>query len=92
MRKPPRLPKPRSLPTKARAKPKPSAARSGRHSNILDHEYSPETGHLTVTFHGGRKYRYEGVGKDVAEAFSGSESKGKFLHSSIIGKFDATKL
>jgi hypothetical protein len=92
MKKPPRLPKPRSLPTKHRAKPKPSAARSGAHSNILDHEYSPETGHLTVTFHGGRKYRYEGVGKGDAEAFAASESKGRHLHSHIIGKFDATKL
>lgn len=86
-----KLPKPRSLPTKHKAKARPST-RPGRHSNILNHEYSPETGHLTVTFHGGRKYRYEGVGKDDAKAFASADSKGAHLHRHIIGKFDCSKL
>lgn len=86
-----KAPRPRSLPKKHRAKPKPGKA-STRPTNILSHQYSPETGHLTVTFHGGRVYRYEGVGKDDAEAFAAAESKGRHLNAHIIGKFDATRL
>lgn len=91
MRKLPTLPKPPRLPTKARAPAtKTTARRAG--SNVQGHEYSPETGHLTVTFHGGRQYRYEGVDKELAEKFRDSSSQGSFLHSHIIGKHDATKI
>lgn len=87
----PKPPKPRSLPKKHRAKSKPGKA-STRPTNILSHQYSPETGHLTVTFHGGRQYRYEGVGKADAEAFAQAESKGRHLNAHIIGKFPHSKI
>lgn len=94
MRKLPAPKKLRSAPkpsAKHRKPPKPSKGRTGR-ENILSHEYSPETGHLTVTFHGGRRYRYEGVRKEDAEAFASAESKGKHLRSHIIGKYDHSRL
>jgi hypothetical protein len=66
--------------------------KSARASSVEAHHYNPETGHLTVTFRGGRQYRYEGVDQKTADGLAGSESKGRFLHSSVIGKFDATKI
>lgn len=89
-----RPPSPPRMPTKPRSKPIPAAKSTARRagSNVQGHEYSPETGHLTVTFHGGRQYRYSGVSKEIAERFRDSSSQGSFLHSHIIGKFDATKI
>lgn len=69
------------------------ATRAGRAaSNILDQTYSPETGHLTVTFAGGRSYRYEGVSQETADGLANAESKGRYLHASVIGKHTAVKL
>lgn len=76
-------------------KRKPSAKNRGiaaRVTSIDAHDYSPETGHLTVTFRGGRKYRYEGVDQKTAEGFRDAESQGRFLHANIIGKFDHVKI
>lgn len=70
--------------------PKPQAAK--RRANILAHEYSPERGHLTVTFHHGGVYRYDDVPADLAEDFGNAESRGAFLHAHIIGKFQHTKI
>jgi hypothetical protein len=86
-----KLPKPRSLPKKHRAptKPKTKALAS---SNVTDHSYSPETGHLTVTFHGGRSYRYEGVSKETAKGLEDAGSAGQFLNSHVIGKHHAVKI
>lgn len=61
-------------------------------SNILNHDYSPETGHLTVTYRGGRQYRYEGVSKNVAAGLDSTDSKGRFLHAHVIDKHKATRL
>lgn len=85
-----KLPKPKKLATKHRAPSSPKAA--SRSSNIQAHEYSPETGHLTVTFAGGRKYRYEGVDAKTASGMDDATSRGSYLHSNVIGKFDATKI
>lgn len=86
-----KLPKPPRMPTAHKRKAAPSA-RPDPGSNIEAHEYSPETGHLTVTFKGGRKYRYEDVPQDIADGMKGAQSKGSYMHASVIGKFTATKI
>lgn len=63
-----------------------------RRQNITAHEYCPETAHLTVTFHDGRQYRYEGVPLAIGNAMRGAQSLGKFLHTHIIGKYNHTKI
>jgi hypothetical protein len=65
---------------------------SARGSGIEGHAYDPETGHLIVTFRGGRRYRYEGVDQKTAESFRDAESQGRFLQANIIGKFDHVKI
>jgi hypothetical protein len=59
---------------------------------VLRHHYDPAKKHLTVTFHGGRRYRYENVDEATAAGLAKAPSKGSYLHSAVIGKFDATKL
>jgi hypothetical protein len=88
---PPRAPRLPTPPKKHRNKPNPAQGKAPR-SNILDHNYCAETGHLTITFSHGGRYRYEGVGKETAAGFAKAESKGKFLHGSIIGKHACTKI
>jgi hypothetical protein len=73
-------------------KRRPPVKTSTAPSNVLDHSYSPETGHLTVTFSGGRQYRYEGIDQKTADGLGSADRKGRFLHSHVIGKFDATKI
>lgn len=63
-----------------------------RSSTVESHAYDPETGHLTVTFHGGRQYRYEGVDKATAHGLGKADSQGGYLHRHVIGKFSATKI
>lgn len=93
VRKLPSPPKPRSLPTKHRDKPKaPAVIKGHAGSSVMDHSYSPETRHLTITFRRGQQYRYEGVDPKTAAAFKGADSQGSFLHSSIIGKFTHSKI
>lgn len=75
----------------AKRKPKPRAI-PVRSSTVASHHYDPKAKHLTVTFHSGSKYRYSGVDQETADGLGKAESKGGFLHSSIIGKFDTTKL
>jgi hypothetical protein len=61
-------------------------------SNILNHDYSPETGQLTITYRGGRQYRYDGVSEEVAAGLDKAGSKGRYLHAYVIDKHDAVKL
>lgn len=63
-----------------------------RRRNVTASSYDPETGHLTVTFHNGRRYRYEGVPQELAAEFGSHDSPGSFLRSHIIGKFDGAEL
>jgi hypothetical protein len=70
----------------------PKPIKPARRANVSTSAYDPETGHLTVTFHNGRKYRYEGVDADTAEEFKGAGSPGAFLHSRVIGKFKASEV
>lgn len=92
--KPPRMPTLRKLPTKHPTKksiPVP-AFDTNLGSHIQDHSYDPKTGHLTVTFAGGRKYQYHGVDKETAAGLEGADSVGRYLHANVIGKFRHTKL
>lgn len=93
MKKPKRLGKMGTIKTigslKRRVAPSSKAARP---STVESHAYDPETGHLTVTFHGGRQYRYEGVDKATAQGFRKADSQGGYLHRHVIGKFSATKI
>lgn len=61
-------------------------------TNIETHSYSPETEQLTVTFRGGRSYRYDGVDQKTAKEFASAGSQGGYMHRRIIGKFPHTKL
>jgi hypothetical protein len=63
-----------------------------RRSNVAACTHDPETGHMTVTFHDGRRYRYTDVPASLAQEMQDSASKGSFLNSRIIGKFDYTKI
>ena len=92
--KPPRMLKPRSLPTKHRAPSKSSAPATSieRPKNIVAHTYSPETRQLTVTFHHGARYMFEGVKPSIAREFADAESRGKFLNARLVGKFTSTRL
>lgn len=93
MRKLPRMPKPKSLPASHRRKqiavPSPDT-RLGSH--IEAHEYSPETGQLTVTFSGGRRYAYSGVSKETAAGLDKADSKGGYMHAHVIGKHEHSKI
>ena len=96
LRKPPRLPKPKSLATKHRAK-KPKGpiavpAFDTRLGNVEGHSYSPETGQLTIIFRGGRRYSYTGVPEDIAIGMDTAESRGAYLHANIIGKYEHARL
>jgi hypothetical protein len=63
-----------------------------RRPNVLDHSYNPETRHLDVTFHQGRRYRYFDVTPKQYEGLKAAHSAGGFLHRHIIGKCDASPL
>lgn len=67
-------------------------SKTERRRNVTAQHYDPETGALTITFHSGKKYRYDGVPKDLADRIQDHPSPGGFLHSHIIGKFDHTIL
>jgi hypothetical protein len=70
----------------------PKAPKPARRSNVTSHSYSPETGHLTVSYHSGRTYQYERVPQDIARKLGEHESPGSFLHAHVIGKFKATEI
>lgn len=80
-------------PLKPLAKPKTKVkAVKARSSTVRAFSYLPDKKQLDVEFHSGRKYRYSGVPAEIHEGLKAANSKGSFLHSSIIGKFDTTKL
>jgi hypothetical protein len=61
-------------------------------SNIEAHDYDPETGQLSITYRGGRRYRYDGVPPELAMGLKIADSMGAFLHRHIIDKFPAVRL
>lgn len=76
---------------KLRPKAKAKALAEAR-SSVEGHTYLPETGHLIVTFRGGRAYRYEGVDQKTADGLKSAGSKGSFVNSHIAGQFKVTAI
>jgi hypothetical protein len=52
-------------------------------SNILDYDYDRRTRDLTLTFIGGRKYRYPMISGQRFSAFLRSESKGAYVNEKL---------
>lgn len=55
-------------------------------------EYHPPSRALDVEFVSGRRYRYCPVPPDIAEAFQGAFSKGRFFNARIRDRYDCTEL
>lgn len=92
MKKLPRLPKPKSLPTKAKRSPIKGVRPVSGSSHVASTQYDPDLGHLTVNFQGGRSYRYSGVSKETAAGIESADSVGRYLHANVIGKHSHEKL
>jgi hypothetical protein len=50
---------------------------------IRNHSYDPETRRLTISFVTGRRYVYDDVPQDVADAFKAAFSRGAFFNREI---------
>lgn len=91
MKRMPKMARIKTIQTTAKRKPQPKTARA-RGSSIELHEYDEKSKSLTVTFAGGRKYRYSDVDARTAEGLANASSKGAFMRASVVGKFPTTKL
>ena len=58
----------------------------------IDREVVNEKLFLKVIFTNGREYLYEEVPADVYEKFLLADSKGKYLHENIIGKYNYSRI
>ena len=58
----------------------------------IDREVVNEKLFLKVIFTNGREYLYEDVPADVYEKFLMADSKGKYLHENIIGKYNYSRI
>ena len=58
----------------------------------IDREVVNEKLFLKVIFTNGREYLYEEVPADVYEKFLMADSKGKYLHENIIGKYSYSRI
>jgi hypothetical protein len=85
----PRMKKIRTINHAPLRKPGPKPVTS---SHIEAHEYDHAKKLLTVTFKGGRKYRYHDVDASTAKGLAKAPSKGSFMHASVIGKFRHDKI
>lgn len=61
-------------------------------SNISAIGYDPDSGVLEVEFTNGAVYSYSGVPLGEYEGFMSADSKGKYLHSNIKGRYPYAKL
>ena len=61
-------------------------------SQVDSFRYDPAARVLSVKFKTGGEYHYDGVPQDVVDGFKKAESAGKFLSSSIKGKFKHSKM
>ena len=61
-------------------------------SQVESFRYDPAARVLSVKFKTGGEYHYDGVPQDVVDGFKKAESAGKFLSSSIKGKFKHSKM
>ena len=60
-------------------------------SHLKSASYDPDTQELIVGFSSG-SYSYAGVPQDVVDGFSAAPGAGSYLHASIKGKYETTKL
>lgn len=58
----------------------------------IDREVIKEELFLKVTFKNGREYLYEGVPAQVYEDFLMANSKGKFFHENINGRYNYSRV
>jgi hypothetical protein len=63
---------------------KPPAKPKAQSSNVVAILHDPDTKKLTVTFHGGRIYRYDNVTADKHADLMKAESKSSFLNEHVI--------
>jgi hypothetical protein len=56
-------------------------------SSIADVSHDPANGVLSVKFHSGATYHYEGVSAAQAAAFKGADSVGRHFMANIKGSF-----
>lgn len=61
-------------------------------SNVLSLGYDANARRLTVSFHGGSVYAYDGVGPELYERLRTAPSVGKYLHSQIVPHYRATQM
>lgn len=57
-------------------------------SSIASVGYDGEANELELAFHSGGVYRYDDVPRDVYEGMLGADSKGRYFHDEIRGRFD----
>lgn len=60
-------------------------------SMINDAWYKSETKSLILGYNSGVSYHYRDVPRDVFESLRYAESKGSFIHTHIIAKFEFSK-
>ena len=51
-----------------------------------------DDGTMTLTFQSGGTYAYFGVGPDTFESFCKADSKGRFFHANVRGRYPFTKV
>ena len=61
-------------------------------SNIASIGYDPTSKILAIEFKSGGCHHYAGVTPEVYAGFLSADSKGKFFHATVRGKFDSRKL
>lgn len=61
-------------------------------STIHSHGYDEPTSTMTIKFHSGSTYRYEGVSPEDYAAFAGAESVGKHFGAHIRNKYSGSKV
>lgn len=61
-------------------------------SNVFAIGYDPNSEVLEVEFTNGAVYSYSGVPPGEYEGFMNADSKGKYLHSNIKGRYSYMKL
>ena len=61
-------------------------------TNIAMIGYDPDTQELRVHFNDGAEYAYEDVSAATFQKFRESDSKGKYFHQHIKGKFTFQKM
>lgn len=60
-------------------------------SNIDSVGYDADNKRLTIRFLTGKTYHYNGVDPGTLDEFMKAESKGKFFHANIKGKYEFEK-